>query len=73
MFVYGRHKSFITGRVAQELGLWSIRQEWPGISTFGSSSKQSCLRDVVQIYVEPVGGGEPTLLDAYVVPEISRI
>ena len=49
-----------------------IRQDWPGISTFGQRSQDTRLRDVVDIKVSPVGGQKVIQIEAYV-SEISTI
>ena len=56
LFDAGSHRSFITSKAAQRSQLPVIRQDWLGISTFGQRSQDTCLRDVVDIKVSPVGG-----------------
>ena len=73
LFDAGSHRSFITSRVAQRSQLPVIRRDWLGISTFGQRSKDTCLRDVVDIKVSPIGGKKVIQMEAYVVPEISSI
>ena len=41
-----------------------IRQDWLGISTFGQRSQDTCLRDVVDIKVTPVGGQKVIQIEA---------
>ena len=50
-----------------------IRQDWLRISTFGQRAQDTCLRDVVDIKVSPVGEQKLIQIEAYVVPEISTI
>ena len=66
-------KSFVTARVMNEAGLSAIRKEWLEIKTFGGSeAKGGSLRQVVCL--EPVRGERSSVrLEAYVVPEISKI
>lgn len=67
------HRSFITSKAAQHSQLPVIRQDWLGISTFGQHAQDTCLRDVVDIKVSPVGGQKVIQIEAYVVPEMSTI
>lgn len=73
MFDGGSHRSFITSGAAKRAQLSVIRQDWLGISTFGQRSRDTCLRDVVEIKVSPVGGQKVIKIEAYVVPGISSI
>jgi hypothetical protein len=73
MFDSGSHKSFVTADVARAHNLKLLRKEWLSISTFGRKTTESGLRDVVLIDLIPVSGGGNLTLEAYVVPEISRI
>ena len=73
LFDAGSHRSFVTARVAQHAQLSVIRQDWLGISTFGQTSRDMQLRDVVQMKVSAVGGQKVIEIEAYVVPEISTI
>ncbi|CAB3983315.1 TNF receptor-associated factor 3, partial [Paramuricea clavata] len=73
MFDSGSHKSFVTADVARAYNLKLLRKEWLSISTFGRKTTESGLRDVVLIDLIPVSGGGSLTLEAYVVPEISRI
>ena len=73
LFDGGSHRSFITSGAAQRAQLAVIRQDWLGISTFGQRSRDTRLRDVVEVKVSPVGGQKVLKIEAYVVPEISSI
>ena len=73
LFDEGSHRSFITSEAAQRAQLAVIRQDWAGISTFGQRSRDTRLRDVVEIKVSPVREQKVIKIEAYVVPEISSI
>ena len=73
LFDAGSHRSFVTARVAQHAQLRVIRQDWLGISTFGQTSRDMQLRDVVHMKVSALGGQKVIEIEAYVVPEISTI
>ena len=73
LFDGGSHRSFITSGAAQRAQLAIIRQDWLGISTFGQRSRDTRLRDVVEVKVSPVGGQKVIKIEAYEVPEISSI
>ena len=73
LFDGGSHRSFITSGAAQRAQLAVIRQDWLGISTFGQRSRDTRLRDVVEVKVSPVGGQKVLKIEAYVVPKISSI
>ena len=67
------HKSFVTSRVVKSFELETLRREWLTVNTFGRRAAGSNLRDVVGIDLTPVGGGKVLRVEAYVVPEISRV
>ena len=73
MFDSGSHRSFVTAKAARKYELTVARKEWITISTFGQRGKESGLREVVCFDVMPLRGGRVQALEAYVVPEISRI
>ena len=73
LFDTGSHHSFVTARVAQHAQLRVIRQDWLGISTFGQTSRDMQLRDVVPMKVSALGVQKVIEIEAYVVPEISTI
>ena len=73
LFDTASHKSFISERVVRSLGLPVLRKEWLAVNTFGQRAVGSNLRDVVRVDVTPVGGGKIRSVEAFVVPEISRI
>ena len=56
LFDAGSHHSFVTARVAQLARLTVTRQDWLAISTFGQRSRNTKLRDVVQVKVSPTRG-----------------
>ena len=73
LFDAGSHRSFITKNAVQSAGLSVERQEWVEISTFGQGMKDSGLRDVYQIEVFPVPGGQGVKIEVYGVPSIAQI
>ena len=73
IFHSGSHKSFITARVVEASGIPTARKEWLSLSTFVDQTKECGLRDVVQVDVSPLHCGKALSLEAYAVPEISRI
>ena len=73
LFDAGSHRSFFTARIAQLAQLPMSRQDLLAISTFGQSSRDVKLRDVVHVRVSALGGEKVFNVEAYVVPEISTI
>ena len=73
LFDSASHKSFVTSRAVESFGLRSVRREWLTVNTFGQRATGSNLRDVVEIDLTPVGGGKVMRIEAFVVPEISRV
>ena len=66
-------KSFVTSRVVKSFQLGILRREWLTVNTFGQRATGSNLRDVVGIDLTPVVGGKVMRIEAFVVPEISRV
>ena len=73
LFDSASHKSFITSRTVSSLGLDPLKREWLAVNTFGKKASNSQLRDVVSVEMTAVGGGKAIQIEAFVVPEISRI
>ena len=73
LFDAGSHCSFVTARVAQLVQLPMSRQDLLAVSTFGQSSRDVKLRDVVHVKVSALEGEKVFNVKAYVVPEISTI
>lgn len=73
LFDTASHTSFVTSRVAKTCGLEIVRREWLAVNTFGQRATGSNLREVVGIPLTPVGGGSAIYIEAFVVPEISRV
>jgi len=73
LFDTGSYHSFITSRAAQRSQLPVIKRIWLGISTFGQRSKDTCLRDLVDIKISPIGGQKVIQMEAFEVLEISSI
>ena len=59
--------------MAKRAKLPVVRQDWLSIHTFGQRAKERELRDVVEVTIIPVKGEKEIKLEAYVVPEISKI
>lgn len=57
LFDGGIHRSFIAS-AAQRAQLPIIRQEWLDINTFGQPSRDTCLRDGVEVKLSPEGKTE---------------
>ena len=49
------------------------RKEWLQLNTFGNSSEQAGLREVVEIELCSISGGNCIVMEAYVVPHISSV
>ena len=62
LFDAGSYRSFVTARVAQRAQLSVIRRDWLGISTFGQTSRDMHLRDVVNLKVSVVGDRKSLIL-----------
>lgn len=73
LFDSASQKSFVKQETVRSLGLDPIRKEWLAVSTFGKQLTESRLRNVVAVDLFPTGGGRAMRVEAYVVPEISRI
>ncbi|XP_022801329.1 uncharacterized protein LOC111339019 [Stylophora pistillata] len=73
LFDTASHTSFVTSRVAETCGLEIVRREWLAVNTFGQRATSSNLREVVEIPLTPVGRGGVIHIEAFVVPEISRV
>jgi hypothetical protein len=73
LFDSGSHKSYVTAKTANLAGLKVLRKELLGLSTFGQKAKETEVREVVRVDVNPLGSGKVLTLEAYVVPVISRV
>ena len=73
LFDSGSNKSFVTTSVKECINPKVQRKEWLQLTTFGNSSEQSGLRDVVELELCSLTGGSVTKIEAYVVPVISNI
>ena len=73
LFDTASHKSFVTSRVVKSFELETLRREWLTVNTFGQRATGSNFWDVVGIDLTPVGGGKVMRIEAFVVPEISRV
>ena len=73
MFDSGSHRSFVTAKAALKYELPVERKERMTIRASPQKGKKSGLREVVRFDIKPLRGGRVQALEAYVVPEISRI
>ena len=73
LFDTASHKSFVTSRVVKSFQLEILRREWLTVNTFGQGAMGSNSREVVGIDLTAVGGGKVMTIQAFVVPEISRV
>jgi hypothetical protein len=73
MFDSGSQRSFVTGKVAQKAGVPVKRKEWVEIRTFGQEKVEGKLREVFELRVAPVQGGESVNIEVYGVDSISQI
>ncbi|CAB4017874.1 E3 ubiquitin- ligase DZIP3, partial [Paramuricea clavata] len=73
MFDSGSQRSFVTGKVAQKAGVAVKRKEWVEIRTFGQEKVEGKLREVLELSVAPVQGGESVNIEVYGVDSISQI
>eukprot|EP00112_Aurelia_sp_Birch-Aquarium-sp1_P008674 Seg1961.7 transcript_id=Seg1961.7/GoldUCD/mRNA.D3Y31 product="hypothetical protein" protein_id=Seg1961.7/GoldUCD/D3Y31 len=74
LFDSGSHRSFVTSRVAREIGLNPIRKERFGIMTFGANEANVEERDIVEFSLTPTSNEEKRVrIEAYVVDHISDI
>ena len=73
LFDAGSQKSFVTSRVKELSNPVVRRKEWLQLNTFGNSSEQGGLREVVEIKLCSISGGNCIVMEAYVVPHISSV
>lgn len=73
LFDAGSHRSFITTKAVQSVGLSEKGKEWIEISTFGQQTKDSGLKGVYDLQVFPFRGGNGIKIEAYEVPTIAQI
>lgn len=66
----GSNKSFVTTSVKEWINPKVKRKECLQLTTFGDSSEQSGLRDVVEPELCSLSGGSVNKIEAYVVPVI---
>ena len=73
LFDTGSHKSFITARAVETLGLRPVSSEKLAIKAFGSNESEEKIRDVVECSLSSLRGGEGVKIQCYVVNEITDI
>ena len=73
LFDSGSQRSFVTQKVVERTGVPVKRREWVELRTFGKERCAGKLRDVLEVNVAPVKGGESTRIEVYSVDSISQI
>ena len=73
LFDSGSHKTFVTSKVARELGVGPKRVEPLGIKTFGSKKVDERTRKVVELELSSVNRENRVKIEAYVVDSISDV
>ena len=66
LFDSGSHRSFITASAVEKLGLRPVRKETLSIKAFGSNEAESRVREVVELYLLPVGEGKEVQVESIV-------
>ena len=69
----GSQRTFVTVRMARELGCTVLHKEPLSVGTFGQRALKVEMREVVWLNLKPLRGSSVVSVDAYVVPEISFI
>ena len=69
----GSHKTFVTSKLAQQLGVRPKRIEPLRIKTFGSKSIDEEMREVVELELMSVDGKNKVTVEAYVADEITDV
>ena len=73
LFDSASENSFVTSKTAKSLSLPSVKKEWFAVKTFRNQCSESRLHDVVSVELAPMGEGQSLRIEAFVVPEISRV
>ena len=73
LFDCGSHRSFITLSAVEKLGLTSVKKENLSINVFGSIEAEGRVREVVELYLFPVGKGKEVKISCFVVESIGSI
>ena len=73
LFDTGSQRTFITAKAVGRLGLKPVREESLGIKAFGSNETNVAMREICELSLSSVGGGSNTVIEAFVVSDISTI
>jgi hypothetical protein len=73
LFDSGSQRSFVTVKMARELGCTVLRREVLRVGTFGQRALNSEMREVVRLDLKSLYSSKVVSVEAYVVPEISFI
>ena len=73
LFDSGSHRSFISAKAVENLGLRPVRRENLSIKAFGCRETDDSMRDVVEFCLLPLMGGKRVKVSCYVVDNITSI
>ena len=73
LFYSGSQRSFVTVKMAKELGCTVLRNETLSVGTFGRRALKAEMREVVRLDLKSLRGNKVVSVEAYVVPDISFI
>ena len=73
LFDYGSHRSFISAKAVENLGLRPVRRENLSIKAFGCRETDDSMKDVVEFYLLPLMGEKRVKVSCYVVDNITSI
>ena len=73
LFDTGSQRTFITAKAVGRLGLKPVREESLGIKAFGSRETNVAKRGILELSLSSVSGGGDTVIEAFVVDDISTI
>ena len=73
LFDSGSHRSFISAKAVENLGLRPVRRENLSIKAFGCRETDDSMRDVVEFYLLPLMGEKRVKVSCYVVDNITSI
>ena len=73
LFDTGSQRSFITAKAVKRLDLTLIREERLDIKAFGCKEEDVGMRGVCQFSLRAINGGDSTMVQAFVVNDISTI
>ena len=73
LFDLRSHKSFITNKAANTLGLRPVKQETLGIKVFGKTEADFEVKDVVELSLASLSGGKSVRIECYTIDDIANI